>query len=138
MADNAPYAIDQSPRPNIVLEGFNRRVHCYVATISVSGGTPSIVASESSAGLAVADTNTGRITLTFPAGGTGATGFIMDGPVQLSTPSGRTSIDVDSDLTNYATGTLEVDTWIEDGTSGIATAGDISGKFTLFVFVIAA
>lgn len=136
MADNAPHAVQFSPYPNVICEGFHARVHMYIATVSVASGTPTLVASESSAGLTVADTASGRITITFPAGGTGATGFLLDGPIQLATPSGRTSIDVDSDLTSYATGTLEVSTWIEDNTSGIATAGDITGKFSLAIFVV--
>lgn len=136
MADNAPNAIDFSPRPNVICQLQNKRVKMHVATISYASGTPSVVAASSSPGISVTDTDTGRITIAFPAGGTGAVGFTVIGAIEKATPNGQTSLELDQDVTNYATGALELTVWDEDNTSGIAAAGDIDLKVTLLIYVV--
>lgn len=137
MADNAPFSVNRPPFPNVVI-GHAQRVECHIAAITVSGGTPAVDTTRSTGGITVTDTNTGRITVGFPAGGTGAVGWTVASLIELSTPSGQVSMCVDSDLDDYAAGTLELDTFDEDDTSGIATAGDISGTVVLMIFVLKA
>lgn len=137
MADNAPNSVDRSPRPNIACM-LNRRVEMHVARIAYASGTPSVVQTESSAGITVTDTATGRITIGFPAGGTGAIGFTVIGAVEKASPNGQTKLELDQDITNYATGALELTVWDEDDTSGIAAAADVDLKVTLLIYVIKA
>lgn len=136
MADNAPFSVNRPPFPNVVV-GFNQRVDVHVATLDLDA-TPTLDATKSTAGITVTDTDVGRITVTFPAGGTGAFGWVVQSLVSLATPTGQVSIDLDADLTNYATGTLEISLFDEDGTSGIATAADVTGSVTLLIYVVKA
>lgn len=138
MADNAPRSVDFSPRPNVVVQGFNTRVLCHVATITYASGTPSLVSTRTSPGITLTDTGTGRITIAFPAGGTGATGWIVIGAIEKSSPNGQTSLEMDSDVTNFATGALELDVFDEDNTSGIAAAGDIDLTVSVLIYVVKA
>lgn len=135
MADNAPYSANRPPYPNVHYN-VPGRLEVYVAAITVSGGVPSVDATRSSGGVTVADTDTGRITISFPPGGTGAVGFTVLSPPELSTPSGQLSFAIDSDLDDYAAGTIEIDTFDEDDTSGIATAGDIAATFVALIHVM--
>lgn len=137
MADNAPFSVNRPPYPNVVIP-HPQRIECHIAAITVTAGTPAVDTTRSTAGVTVTDTNTGRITVGFPAGGTGAVGWTVASLVELSTPSGQLSLVVDSDLDNYASGSLELDTFDEDDTSGIATAGDISGSVVLMIYVLKA
>lgn len=137
MADNAPFSVNRPPFPNVVIRN-NRRVECHIAAITVAAGVPSVDRTRSTEGITVADTNTGRITVGFPAGGTGAVGWTVCSLIELSTPSGQLSMTIDSDLDDYAAGSLEVSTFDEDDTSGIATAADIAGTFVLMIYVVKA
>lgn len=137
MPNNAPFATNQPPFPNVVV-GFNQRVECHVATILVTAGVPSVVQTLSSAGITVADTNTGRITVGFPAGGTGATGWVMCSPVNNTAPNTSFATGggvplLDSDLTSFVTGTLEVTT--KDAAGADADLQTL-GTFTLMIYVL--
>jgi hypothetical protein len=137
MADNAPFSVNRPPYPNVHVN-VPSRLEVYVAAITVAAGVPSVDSTRSSGGVTVADTNTGRITISFPPGGTGAVGWCLISPPELSTPSGQFSFAIDSDLDNYAAGTIEIDTFDEDDTSGIATAGDIAATFVVLIYVLKA
>ncbi len=136
MADNAPFSVNRPPFPNVVV-GFNQRVEVHVATITL-GASPALVASKSTAGITVTDTATGRMTIAFHAGGTGAFGWVVQSLVSKSAPNGQTSLELDSDITSYVTGALEVDVFDEDDTSGIATAADVTAEVTLLIYVVKA
>jgi len=138
MADNAPNAVDFSPRPNVVCHLANKRTEMHVARITYTSGTPAVDQTLSSAGITVTDTATGRITVGFPAGGTGAIGFVVIGALEKATPDGQTKLELDRDITNYATGALELTVWDEDNTSGIAAAADIDLAVTLLIYVVKA
>lgn len=137
MADNAPYSANRPPYPNVHVN-LPGRLEVYVATISYAAGTPSVVQTLSSAGITVTDTNTGRITIGFPAGGTGATGFVVQSLLSKASPNGQTSLELDSDVTSFATGALELDVFDEDDTSGIAAAADVTLQVTLLIYVLRA
>lgn len=115
MAENAPFSVNRPPFPNVVCLLPQGRVEQHVCTVLITAGVPSVVQTLSSAGMAVTDVGAGRIGVTFPPGGTGATGFVT--ACITSTPVPNTAFAtggvvplLDSDLTNFATGTLEVTT----------------------------
>ena len=137
MTDFAPYSANRPPYPNLHLN-LPGRIEVYVAAITVAAGVPSVDNTRSSGGISVADTNTGRITVSFPPGGTGAVGFTMISPPEMSTVTGQVSFAIDSDLDDYAAGTIEIDTFDEDDTSGIAAAADLTGSFVALIYVLKA
>lgn len=137
MADNAPFSVNRPPFPNVVI-GHNRRIECHIAAITVAAGVPTVDATRSTGGITVADTDTGVITVGFPAGGTGAVGWTVASLFELASPTGQASFELDSDLDNYAAGSLVVNTFDEDNTSGIATAADVAGTFVLMIYVLKA
>jgi hypothetical protein len=132
MADNAPYSVNRPPFPNVHVN-LPGRLEVYVATIT-TGASPAVVQSLSSAGIAVADTAAGRITVTFPAGGTGAVGWTMCSLFKQATPSGAV-VAIDSDLDDYAAGSIEIETFADDANT---TADDVDGEITLLIYVLKA
>lgn len=138
MSDNAPLAVDLAPRPNVVCQLNHGKVLMHVASIAYASGTPTVDQTKSSAGITVADTGTGVIGIGFPPGGTGAIGFVVQSLLGKATPNGQTSLELDSDVTNFATGVLELTVWDEDNTSGIAAAGDIDFTATILIYVVKA
>lgn len=136
MADNAPNSAQFAPWPNVACKLAPKKVEMHVACITYTSGTPAVVQASSSAGITVTDTDTGRITIGFPPGGTGAIGFVVVGALEKATPNGQTSLELDRDITNYATGALELTVWDEDNTSGIAAAADVDFRVTLLIYVV--
>lgn len=130
--DNAPNSVSRPPFPNVVM-ALNKRISVHIATVSVAGGVPSVVQTLSSAGIAVTDAGAGRIGITFPPGGTGAIGWVNASTASQSTPQAAICT-VDSDLTNFATGAIEVSVF----DAATPSALDITGQFTFQIYVIAA
>lgn len=131
MPDNAPNSVQRPPFPNVVV-GLNKRVECHIATISYTTGTPAVIQSKSSAGITVADTAAGRITIGFPAGGTGAIGWTVASLQGLATP-GNTHFSLDSDLDDYAAGTIEVNVFADDANDTADDADIVDVTFMIFV-----
>ena len=131
MADNAPNSVSRPPFPNRVV-GLNRRVECHIATISYSSGTPAVIQTKSSAGITVADTAAGRITIGFPPGGTGAIGWVVAGLQGAATPA-NTHFSLDSDLDDYAAGTIEVNVFADDADATADDADFVDCTFMIFV-----
>jgi len=132
MADNAPNSVDRFPRPNIA-NLINRRIEQHVITYSYTAGTPALIQTLCSGGITIADTAAGRITFTFPAGGTGAIGWIQSCVPQMATPD-PVQFTADSDLVNFATGSFELQVFADDADT---TADDVTiVSHTLLVNVI--
>lgn len=134
MADNSPNSVDFSPRANVVNQ-LKRRVEQHVITYSYTAGTPALIQTLCSAGITIADTAAGRITFTFPAGGTGAIGWVQQCLPAMATPD-PVHFAMDSDLLNFATGSFELEVFADDAD---ATADDVTiVTHTLLVNVIKA
>lgn len=132
MADNAPNSVARPPYPNIVNQ-LNRRVTQHVITYSYTAGTPALINTLCSSGITIADTAGGRITFTFPAGGTGAVGWIQACLPQMATPD-PVHFTADSDLVNFATGSFELQVFADDADT---TADDVTiVSHTLLVNVL--
>lgn len=121
MADNSPNSVQRPPYPNIV-NRLNRRIEQHVITYSYTGGTPALVTTLCSGGITIADTAAGRITFTFPAGGTGATGWIQSCVPQMATPD-AVHFTADSDLVDFAAGSFELQVFADDADT---TADDVT------------
>lgn len=135
MADNAPFSVNRPPFPNVKVN-FDGRVEVHVATISLTGATaPALVSGSSTPGIAIADTATGRVGITFPPGGTGAIGWTLVSLFSAATPSPLIGFSLDSDLTNYATGVLELSHFATDADT---TADDVTGEVTVVIHVLKA
>lgn len=141
MGDNAPNSVNRPPWPNLVnLLTPGRRVEQHIATVLITAGVPSVVTTLSSPGIAVTDAGTGRVGVTFPAGGTGAIGWVVDCAPSFTAPNtafatGGGVLMLDSDLTNFVTGTLEVTT--KDAAGADADLQTLA-TFTLVIHVIKA
>lgn len=136
MADNAPFSVQRPPFPNVVCQ-MNRRVKMHVATITGANGSASVNTSRSSAGITVTYVGEGNYTVGFPAGGTGAIGWTVITPPQVP---GETVTDtkffaIDSDIVNYATGTLRFTCVDGSATSAVS---DVIGDITLMIYVVEA
>lgn len=134
MADNAPFSVSRPPYPNLVNQ-LNRRIEQHVITFSYTAGTPALIQTLCSGGITIADTAAGRITFTFPAGGTGAIGWIQACVPQMATPDPM-HFTADSDLVNFATGSFELQVFADDADT---TADDVTVvSMTVLVNVIKA
>lgn len=131
MPDNAPFSVNRPPYPNVVVN-FPQRVEVHVATLSYTSGTPALVSGKCSAGVTVTDTNTGRITIGFPPGGTGAVGWVVASLQGLATP-GNTHFSLDSDLDDYAAGTVEVNVFADDANDTADDADFVDVTFLIYV-----
>lgn len=132
LADNSPNSVQRPPWPNIVVQ-LNRRVEQHVCTLAVAGGTPSITQALSSSGMAVSDGGAGIYDITFPAGGTGAVGWIEVCAPNQSTPAAIIFV-TDSDTTNFATGVLSLRAF----DAATPSAVDLVGSVTILINVIKA
>ena len=137
MADNSPFAVQQAPYPNIVNLIAQGRILQHVLTFTGANGTAVMLQTLSSAGCTVTYVAEGNYSFTFPAGGTGAIGWVQICPIvtagELVTDARFFS--VDSDILNFATGAgrfIAVD--------GTATPilSDIIGTVTLLISVVKA
>lgn len=133
MADNAPNAVARPPFPNVVYN-INKRVLVHIATFTVASGTATVNQSLSSAGITVTNTATGRYTVTFPPGTTGSIGWTVAAVLRAATPD-PAHIFIDSDLDNYATGTLEFELFADDADT---TADSLTVNATLLIHQILA
>jgi hypothetical protein len=129
--DNSPYSVARPPFPNVVV-GLGRRVEVHVATLSYTSGTPAVVAAKSSPGVSVTDTAAGRITINFPAGGDNAFGWVVASLQGAATPA-NTHFSLDSDLDDYAAGTVEVQVFADDADATADDADFVDCTFLIFV-----
>jgi len=126
--NNAPNAVNQPPFPNVHLE-FNGRVKVHVMTCSLAAGTPTLITTESTPGVAVSTPGQGRLAITFPAPGTGAIGWAVVAAPKQAAASDFTYQAANA-ATNIATGTLEIQTLTAGAVQNQTAAG-----FTVFIYV---
>lgn len=137
MADNAPNSVDFAPRPNVVNRIKPGRILQHVLTFTGANGSAAMLQTLSSAGCTVTYNSEGNYSFTFPAGGTGAVGWVqICPPVQtgIAVTDGRFYA-VDSDILNFATGVGQFAAF--DGSATPALA-DIIGTVTLLINVVTA
>lgn len=137
MADNAPNSVNFAPFPNVVCQ-FNRgKTFLHIATITGANGSAAVNQNRSSPGITVTYVGEGNYTVGFPAGGTGAIGWVQICPPHVpgEAVTDARFYSVDSDIFNAATGTLRF-----SATDGSATPvlSDIIGDVTLMIYVVKA
>lgn len=131
----APNEPLRAPYPNVVIPGFPR-IACHVATFSKTGGTPALVAAKSSSGVNVADLANG-ITITFPGGGTGAVGWVVQGLTGASAVQATDSrFSIDTDLDDYAAGSVGLLQFSTDGDDTTTARDTDVAECTLLIFVL--
>lgn len=130
------YIKQYAPFPNVVVEGFPR-MRCHVISATGANGSVALLTTKSSQATTITYVSEGFYTVTFPAGGTGAVGFIVPSMPQVTSTStltaGQVMTSVDSDTVNYVTGTAQIQSMNFDATPAIQ---DIIGDFSVLVFVI--
>lgn len=136
MANNAPFSANRAPFPNVHVN-LPSRIETYVLAFTGANGTATLLPSRSSGGVTVTYVSEGVYDFTFPAGGTGATGWILVAPPESSanTVAEVRSYALDSDLVNFATGAGRLTA--VDGSATPAVA-DVIGVQVLVINVLAA
>ena len=134
MADNAPFAVNRPPFPNVVV-GFNQRVKVHVLTFTGANGTSVMLQSLSTAGCTVTYVSEGVYDFTFPAGGTGAVGWVVVCPpvTSANTVADTRMFALDSDLLSFATGAGRL-TAVDGSATPIVS--DVIGTQTLLIYVL--
>lgn len=137
MADNAPNSVQFAPYPNVVNQINHGKVLQHVLTFTGANGSATMLQTSSSPGCTVTYNSEGNYSFTFPAGGTGAIGWVqICPPVQtgIAVTDGRFYA-IDSDILNFATGAGQFAAF--DGSATPALA-DIIGTVTLLINVVKA
>jgi hypothetical protein len=136
MADNAPYSAQRPPYPNVVNK-FRGRVEQHVLTFTGANGTSVILSTQSTEGVTVTYVSEGVYDFTFPAGGTGAIGWVLVTPpvTAANTVADTRMYALDSDLLNFATGAGRL-TAVDGSATPIVS--DIIGTVTLVISVVKA
>lgn len=136
MADNAPNSVSRPPFPNVVCM-LNRRVEQHVLTFTGANGTAVMLQTQSSAGCTVTYVSEGVYDFTFPAGGTGAIGWVVVCPnaTSANTVTDTRMYALDSDLLNFATGAGRL-TAVDGSATPIVS--DVIGTQTLVINVVKA
>jgi len=132
MADNAPFSANRAPFPNVHVN-LPSRLEVFIATITVTSGTPAVNNALSSGGITVANGAAGIYEIGFPAGGTGAVGWTVVAAPSQGTPA-AVEFSVDSDTTNYATGVLSLRAF----DAATPSAVDVEGNITAMIYVLKA
>lgn len=136
MADNAPFSVNRPPYPNVHLN-FDGRVEQYVLSFTGANGTATILQTLSSPGCTVTYVSEGVYDFTFPAGGTGAIGWIVACPslTAANTVADTRMYALDSDLVSFVTGAGRL-TAVDGSATPIVS--DIIGTQTLIISVVRA
>ena len=136
--DNAPNAVQTPPYPNVHIN-FARKVEVHVINFTGADGAVTYNAAKSSGGTGITRTGEGTYTLTFPAGGTGALGWILPSVVESPTSTVAIarllSLDNDVVATNFAAGSTGIVSTDQAATNAV---NDIIGDMTILVFVVKA
>ncbi len=136
MTDFAPYSVNRPPYPNTHVN-MPGRIEQYVLSFTGANGSVAMLNTLSSAGCTVTYVAEGNYSFTFPAGGTGAIGWVqVCPPVQ----TGNAAADaryfaLDSDVLNFATGAGQLATVTATTDGALA---DVIGTLTLLINVIKA
>lgn len=133
MADFAPYSANRPPYPNTHVN-MPGRIEQFVLSFTGANGTAVMLNTLSSAGCTVTYVSEGVYDFTFPAGGTGAIGWIeVLAPLQAGNAAtdGR-HYSLDSDLVNFATGAGRL-TAVND-----TAVADVIGTQTMLINIIKA
>lgn len=138
MADNAPFSANRPPYPNIHVN-VPSRVEQYLITLTGTNGAVAVNSSLTSGGCSATRTGEGTYTLTFPAGGTGATGWLYVAPA-IGTAGDVTiprvvSIDSDVASTSFALGAIAI---VTADLAATPAVNDLLGDLTIVVNVLKA
>jgi len=136
MADNAPFSVNRAPYPNVHVN-LPGRLECYLISAVGANGSVTTTTAASSAGCSVTYVGEGNYSFAFPAGGTGAIGWVQVTPPEQP---GEAVTDarfycIDSDILNFATGAGRFSA--VDG-SATPALSDIIGTFRIVVYVLRA
>lgn len=136
MADNAPFSANRPPYPNLHMN-LPGRLEQYLISALGANGSVAIVSAQSSAGCTITYVGEGNYSFTFPAGGTGAIGYVAILPPEVP---GEAVTDprfysIDSDILNFATGAGRFSAVDGNATPALA---DIIGTFRIVVTVLKA
>lgn len=138
MADNAPNSVVRPPYPNVVAP-FNKRLLCHIINFTGADGSVTYNASRSTGGTGISRTGEGLYTITFPAGGTGAIGWVTYSAVESATATIAIPriLTVDNDVvaTNYVAGSTGL---VSSDSAGTNAVNDVIGDLTVMVWVLAA
>lgn len=136
MADNAPFSANRAPYPNVHVN-LPSRIETYILAFTGANGTATLLTSRSSGGVTVTYVSEGVYDFTFPAGGSGATGWVVVSPPEsaANTVAEVRSYALDSDLLNFATGAGRLTA--VDGSATPAVA-DVIGVQVLVINVLRA
>lgn len=134
MANNAPFSVNRAPYPNVHVN-LPGRIETYLISALGANGSVAIVPGASSAGCTVTYVGEGNYSFTFPAGGTGAIGWVV---ITSPETAGETVAEtrmyaIDSDILSFATGAGRFSA--VDGSATPALA-DIIGTFRIVVNVL--
>lgn len=136
MADNAPFSVNRPPYPNVHVN-LPGRVETYVITALGANGSVALTTGASSGGVGVTYVGEGNYAFSFPAGGTGAIGWVVICPPETAgeTVAETRFYAIDSDILSFATGAGRFSA--VDGSATPALA-DIIGTVTLIINVVKA
>jgi hypothetical protein len=138
MADFAPYSVNRPPFPNVHVN-MPARIEQYLLTLTGTNGAVAVNTALTSGGCSATRTGEGTYTLTFPAGGTGAIGWLQVCPV-IGTAGDVTiprviSIDSDVASTSFALGAVAI---VSADLAATPAVNDILGDVTILINVIKA
>jgi hypothetical protein len=137
MADNAPFSANRAPYPNVHVN-LPGRIEQYLLTLAGTNGAVALTTASSSGGCTATYVAEGEYSFTFPAGGTGAIGWIQIMPAEVSgqTAGDARAFNLDSDDVSFpnGTGTFTAVT-VSGGSEALA---DIIGTVRLLVSVLRA
>jgi hypothetical protein len=136
MADNAPYSAQRPPYPNLHVN-LQGRIETYLITLTGTNGAVAVNTAASSGGVTATYVGEGNYAFTFPAGGTGAIGWVQILPPETAgeTVAEVRSYAIDSDILNFATGAGR---FVAVDASATPAVADVIGTVRLVVNVLKA
>lgn len=135
-SNNAPNAVALPPFPNVHCN-FNLRTEMHVLNFTGANGSVTFNSSKSSPGLGITRSGEGAYTITFPAGGIGALGWIVTTPVQAADATKGSvrvfSVDTTTLTTPFVGGSASVLS-VDQADSPILN--DVIGECTFLIYVV--
>lgn len=138
MTDFAPYSANHPPYPNTHVN-MPGRIEQYLLTLTGTDGAVAVNQALTSSGCSATRTGEGLYTITFPAGGTGAIGWLEVLPVLSVTGTAAipriVTVDTDVASTSFALGALGIVTVDLAATPAV---NDLIGDMTILINVMKA